>query len=68
MTSLCSFFQKGQMSTIIHSLRGQMSTSLYKLGGKCSHMQFLGRGQMSEGANIRLLINTEQNRIEQKFY
>ena len=42
------------MSTLIHSLRGQMSTPLYELGGKCPYMQFLGRGQMSEGANVRL--------------
>ena len=42
------------MSTFIHSLRGQMSTPLYELGGKCPHMQFLGRGQMSEWANVRL--------------
>ena len=42
------------MSTFIHSLRGQMSPPLYELGGKCPHMQFLGRGQMSEGANVRL--------------
>ena len=41
------------MSTFIHSLRGQMSTPLYELGGKCLHMQFLGRGQMSKGANVR---------------
>ena len=32
MPSLC-FFQRGQMSTFIHSLRGQMSTLLYELGG-----------------------------------
>ena len=42
------------MSTFIHSLRGQMSTPLFELGGKCPHMQFLGRKQMSEGANVRL--------------
>ena len=33
-----------------------MSTPLYESGGKCPHMQFLGRGQMSEGANVRLPI------------
>ena len=42
------------MSTFIHSLRGQMSTPLYELRGKCPHMQILGRGQMSEGANVWL--------------
>ena len=42
------------MSTFIHSLRGQMSTPLYELGGKCPHIQFLSRGQMSEGANVRI--------------
>ena len=47
------------MSTFIHSLRGEMSTPLYELGGKCPHMQFLGRGQMSEGANVRLPQNSE---------
>ena len=54
MPSLCFVFQRGQMSTFIHSLRGQMSTPLYELGGKCPHLQFLGRGQMSVGANVRL--------------
>ena len=55
------------MTTFVHSLRGQMSTPLYELGGKCPHMtvmQFLGRGQMSEGANVwlqnltKLIFNT----------
>ena len=53
------------MSTFIPSLRGQMSTSLYELGGKCPHMQFLGRGQMSEWANVRLPSKSlyEENKI-----
>ena len=42
------------MSTFIHSLRGQMSTPLFELGGECPHLQLLGRGQMSERANVRL--------------
>ena len=57
MCFLC-FFQRGQMSTFIHSSRGQMSAPLYESEGKCPHMQFLGRGQMSEGANIRLPLPT----------
>ena len=47
--SLPLFFQRGQLSTFIHSLRGQMSTPLYELGGKCPHMQFLGRGKCPRG-------------------
>ena len=31
-----------------------VSTPLYELAGKCPHVQFLGRGQMSKGANVRL--------------
>ena len=60
------------MSTFIRSLRGQMSTPLYELGGKCPHLQFLGRGQMSEGANVRLPvqmhIKSEVNSFEVRVY
>ena len=38
------------MFIFIHALRGQIFTPLYELRGKCPHMQFLGRGQMSERA------------------
>ena len=56
------------MSTFIHSLRGQMSTPLYELGGKCPHMQFLGRGQMCEGANVRLPFKCYKERKVQSSY
>ena len=39
-----------------------MSTPLYELGFKCPHMQFLGRGQMSEGANVWLQSLCSENK------
>ena len=50
------FFSEGANVHLYTFLEGggQMSTPLYELRGKCPHMQFLGRGQMSEGANVRL--------------